>query len=75
MELSELSTTKLLNVEELLSSVQNEDVRKYIKDESDFWQAENASKIAQKWLKFAKDNKNTIRVTEYDVPKVITSNK
>ena len=71
----ELSTTKLFSIEELLSSVQNEDVRNYIKDESDFWQAQSASKIAQKWLKFANDNKDTIRVTEYVVPKVITSNK
>ena len=71
----ELSTTKLLSVEELLTSIESEEVRKYVQDETDFWQANNASKIVKKWLNFANENKKTVRVTEYDVPKVITANK
>ena len=71
----ELSTTKLLSVEELLTSIESEEVRKYVQDETDFWQVNNASKIAKKWLNFANENKKTVRVTEYDVPKVITANK
>jgi len=60
-----------MNQDELLKSVEIEEVKTYVKEEVGFWSEADTNEIAKSWLKFCNIHKNLVKVMEYDVPEWI----
>lgn len=70
----DLSKAKLWSHEELLDKIENDAVKLFAFNESNFWTQNNGSKIAHDWLSWCDKQKLTVKVVDFNIPNFIMPN-